>query len=90
MGTKNKTPVYLGVVGNPARHSLSPRMHNRVMRELKIKGVYLSFEVSKDDFPSAIHGAKALGFTGLNITLPFKEMAYRISDDKNGVSKYPC
>ncbi len=81
MEGESKNPIYLGVVGNPARHSLSPRMHNRVMRELGIKGVYLFFEVGEDEFPSAIHGAKALGFTGLNITLPFKEMAYKISDE---------
>lgn len=75
-----ETPIYLGVVGNPVRHSLSPRMHNRVMRELGIKGVYLAFEVKEDEFQDAVKGAKSLGFVGLNITLPFKEMAYKISD----------
>lgn len=72
-------PLYLAVLGKPAFHSLSPAMHNAVMRKLGIKGVYLSFEV--DNFEKAVIGAKELGFKGLNVTLPYKENAYRIADE---------
>lgn len=72
-------PLYLAVLGKPAFHSLSPAMHNAVMRKLGIKGVYLSFEV--DNFEKAVVGAKELGFRGLNVTLPYKENAYRIADE---------
>lgn len=73
--------LYLAVLGKPAFHSLSPVMHNAAMRKLGIKGVYLAFEV--DDFEGAVLGAMKLGFRGLNITLPYKENAYKIADEKS-------
>lgn len=73
------TPVYLGVVGKPAFHSLSPAMHSAAMRKLGIQGTYLAFEV--DNFKEAVIGAMRLGFRGLNVTIPYKEDAYRIADE---------
>lgn len=72
-------PLYLGVVGKPAFHSLSPPMHTAVMKKLGIKGSYLPFEV--DDFEKAVIGAMGLGFRGLNVTMPYKEEAYRLADE---------
>ncbi len=61
----------LGVLGNPIKHSLSPLMMNAAFEEKGIDAVYLGFEV--DNLEAAVKGAKALGFLGLNITVPFKE-----------------
>ncbi len=90
MGEKKtiKSPIYLGVIGYPAFHSLSPYMHSEVMKALKIEGFYHAFEVDPQKFTSAIRGALSLGFTGLNITLPFKEKAYKISDVVKGDALY--
>ncbi|MEM0303291.1 MAG: shikimate dehydrogenase [Archaeoglobaceae archaeon] len=65
--------LYLGIIGYPISHSISPRIHNAVMEELKIEGRYLAFEVKPSELKEAIFGAKALGFTGLNVTIPYKE-----------------
>lgn len=65
--------LYLGIIGYPISHSISPKIHNAVMEELKIEGRYLAFEVKPSDLKEAIFGAKALGFTGLNVTIPYKE-----------------
>lgn len=65
--------LYLGIIGYPLSHSISPRIHNAVIEELKIDGRYLAFEVKPADLKEAIFGAKALGFTGLNVTIPYKE-----------------
>lgn len=65
--------LYLGIIGYPISHSISPKIHNAVMEQLKIEGRYLAFEVKPSDLKEAIFGAKALGFTGLNITIPYKE-----------------
>ncbi len=61
------------VVGYPIKHSLSPEMFNAVFKYLEMDAVYLKLEVRPDDFREAILGAKALGFAGLNVTIPFKE-----------------
>ncbi|GBD03311.1 Shikimate dehydrogenase (NADP(+)) [bacterium HR19] len=82
MAEKNiKEPVYLGLIGFPAFHSLSPRMHKKALKLLNISGEYLAFEIPPERFEKAVEGAKNLGFRGLNITLPFKERAYKMSDE---------
>jgi shikimate dehydrogenase len=65
--------MYLGVVGYPIKHSVSPAMHNAALKRAGIEGIYLAFEVKPEMLEKAVIGAKALGFTGLNVTIPFKE-----------------
>jgi len=67
--------VVYGVIGDPIEHSLSPVMHNAAFRHLEMDCVYRAFRVTPGDVADAILGAKALGFGGLNVTIPFKEKA---------------
>lgn len=67
--------LYLGVIGHPISHSASPIMHNTVFKTLGIDAIYLPFDVKPEDLRNAIFGAKALGFKGLNVTIPHKEEA---------------
>lgn len=60
-----------GIIGSPLAHSLSPLMHNIILKESGINAVYLPFCV-KDRLEAVISGAHALGIKGLNITLPYK------------------
>jgi len=77
---KTDWKIYLGIIGNPVSHSISPAMHNKLLKKYKIDGVYLPFEVERENFPDAIKGLKALKFRGVNITLPFKEDTVKICD----------
>ncbi|MEM1998885.1 MAG: shikimate dehydrogenase [Archaeoglobaceae archaeon] len=65
--------MLLGIIGYPIKHSISPRVHETLMKTYGIEGRYLAFEVKPNDLRDAILGAKALGFTGLNVTIPYKE-----------------
>lgn len=65
----SQTQVY-GIIGNPVRHSLSPVMHNLAFRELNINAVYTAFPVI--EVKQAIEGIRALGISGLSITIPHK------------------
>ena len=65
--------VYLGLIGYPVKHSVSPAMHNAALKYLGIEGTYLAFEVKPNELEKAVFGAKALGFKGLNVTIPYKE-----------------
>lgn len=63
----------LGLIGNPARDSLSPVMHNRAFQVCDLDLCYLSFEVELQELEPAIRGMAALGFAGFNVTIPYKE-----------------
>ncbi len=64
---------YFGIIGYPISHSASPVMHNSAFKYLNIDAIYLSFEVKPEELRNAIFGSKALGFKGLNVTIPYKE-----------------
>ena len=67
-----------GVLGDPVSHSLSPAMHNAAFKALGMDCEYHAFRVSRENLHDAIHGAYALGFGGLNLTIPLKEKALDI------------
>ncbi len=75
-----KTALY-GVVGSPVKHSLSPRMQTAAFAACGIDAVYLAFEVAPEGLAEALAGARALGFGGLNITVPHKEAAWRLATE---------
>jgi len=77
---------YFGVIGYPIKHSLSPVMHNAAFRHLGMDALYLALEVKPSEIENAIKGAKALGFTGLNVTIPFKETVLEYIEVK-GIAK---
>ena len=67
-----------GVLGDPVSHSLSPVMHNAAFKALGMDCEYHAFRVGPSSLSDAIHGAHALGFGGLNLTIPLKEKALEI------------
>jgi shikimate dehydrogenase len=62
-----------GLIGNPVGHSLSPPMHEAAYDALDVDARYVTFEPAVDGAADAVAGAAALGVTGLNVTVPFKE-----------------
>ncbi len=69
-----------GVIGDPIEHSLSPIMHNAAFLKFGINGIYHAFRVTVENMANAILGAKALGFGGLNVTIPLKERVLDLVD----------
>jgi shikimate dehydrogenase len=67
-----------GILGDPIEHSLSPAMQNAAFLALGLDACYHAFRVSKDQLSDAIFGAEAMGFGGLNLTVPHKEKALEI------------
>lgn len=61
----------IGIIGNPVRHTKSPRIHNYISEKLDINMVYVPFEVT-GDIKTAVKGAFELGIVGMNITVPYK------------------
>jgi shikimate dehydrogenase len=75
------------VYGFPIRHSASPAMHNAAFAALGLNWRYLAFEVRPDDLRAAIAGAKAMQFSGLNLTVPHKLLAMPIVDELDESAK---
>ena len=67
-----KTKV-LAVIGNPIAHSLSPVFQNVGIKAAGLDYVYTALPVNNDDLAAAIAGMKAMGFCGMNVTIPHKE-----------------
>ena len=67
-----------GIFGDPIEHSLSPAMQNAALRALGEKACYHAFRVAGDDLSDALLGARAMGFAGLNLTIPLKEKALEL------------
>ena len=68
------------VLGDPIEHSMSPAMHNAAFRALGMPCTYHAFRVRLPDLRDAIYGAKALGFGGLNLTIPLKVEALKYAN----------
>jgi shikimate dehydrogenase len=64
--------VLYGVFGDPIRHSRSPIMLNRAFQEAGINGVYVAFHVKPEELGDAVRGIRALGYRGVNVTIPHK------------------
>ena len=67
-----------GIFGDPIEHSLSPVMQNEALRALGIDAGFHAFRVTRVDLKDAIRGAAAMGFGGLNLTIPLKEKALEL------------
>ena len=74
------TSVY-AVLGHPIGHTLSPVMHNASFRALGLDALYLAFDMPPADLMDALRSMQKLGFKGINLTVPLKEVAFRGVDD---------
>jgi shikimate dehydrogenase len=70
-----------GVVGNPIAHSRSPEIHERFARQTGQKISYERIEAPLDGFEEKALALRDAGYRGLNVTVPFKLDAAKLSDD---------
>ena len=62
-------------------------MHNAAYAALGLNWRYLAFEVDPKNLRAAIEGAKAMGFAGLNLTVPHKLLAVEMVDELDESAK---
>ena len=73
------TDLY-AVMGNPIHHSKSPQIHEQFAQQCKQDLVYSAMLVPTDGFKNAVQEFFKGKGRGLNITVPFKEEAYKLAD----------
>jgi shikimate dehydrogenase len=68
------------VVGNPVAHSLSPRIHASFAEQTEQVISYESIEIPPDSFANGIRDLQQKGYSGINVTVPFKREAWELCD----------
>ncbi len=66
------TTKFYGILGTPIGHTISPAMHSYMAEKNSIDMAYLPFDVKPEQFADVMHGIKAMGACGFNITAPHK------------------
>ena len=75
---------FVGVLGWPLEHTLSPVLHAAAFRQMGLDWVYLAWPVEPEDLGDAIAGLRALGALGANVTMPHKETVMGFLDELSG------
>ena len=61
------------VIGNPIKHSLSPKLHNHWIKENNIDAMYDKKQLNEIDIEGIISEVKNGKIDGINVTVPFKK-----------------
>lgn len=67
------------VIGYPAKHSRSPKLHGYWLKKYGIDGDYRTEEVPPDEVEAFILNLSDHGYIGANVTMPHKDVAFRLS-----------
>lgn len=83
----SKTKI-VGILGYPLDHSLSPAIFNYIFEKLKFNWCYLPFPLSSPDKISYfLECFKDMGFVGLNVTMPYKELVLPYLDELSAFAR---
>lgn len=75
---------FVGILGWPLDHTLSPVVHNVAFRRTSLDWTYLSWPVEPALLGDAVRGLRALGAAGANVTMPHKEAVIAHLDELSG------
>ena len=70
----------VGIIGWPVEHSLSPAVHNAAFTAMSMRWIYVPLPVEPGHLGEALVGLGALGFSGVNITMPHKTQSAELAD----------
>ena len=76
----------LCVIGNPIKHSLSPKIHNIWIEQNKLDFIYEKKLLEKDELEKIVIDLKDNNLFGCNVTVPFKQDIIRYVDELSAVS----
>lgn len=83
---REESSYLVGLVGSGIAPSLSPALHERAADELGLRYLYRRIDLDELDLPATAIGdlldaARTVGFRGLNITHPCKQLVIKHLDD---------
>lgn len=71
---------FVALLGWPARHSLSPEMHNAAFAEHRLDLVYLALPVPPERLLAVVEALGSVGAVGANVTVPHKQTVIAACD----------
>lgn len=80
---KKAKRVLLGLIGSPIAHSATPAAQEAAARAAGLEAHYHLIEVAgaqRDDLAAMLEGVRRLGFSGINVTYPYKEAVVPLLD----------
>jgi shikimate dehydrogenase len=72
--------ITTALIGSPVEHSVSPILFKLYADEHELEYVHSKFDVKEKDLEMVIKSLGAFGFSGVNITLPYKSDVMRYMD----------
>ena len=75
------------VIGNPIKHSLSPKLHNHWFKENNIDALYDKKKLNENDISGIIDEIKKDKINGINVTIPFKKSVIPFLDQLNPLAE---
>lgn len=71
----------VGVFGHPVAENPTQVMIEAAFRQMGLDWRYLTIEVTPNDLPAAVAGMRAMGFRGINCTIPHKVAVVALLDE---------
>lgn len=76
------------VIGNPIDHSRSPQIHLQFAAQFDLKIEYLKLTAEKHSFEVIVKEFQQQGGLGMNVTIPFKQMAVELCDSLSDCARH--
>jgi shikimate dehydrogenase len=76
-------PILLGLIGSPIKSSAAPAIHEAAAQALGLSAHYRLIDVAGADratLRAMLDGVRLLGFSGVNVTFPYKEAVLPLLD----------
>src|SRR5260370_42196895 len=76
-------PVLLGLIGSPIKSSAAPFMHEAAAHAAGVRAHYRLIDIAGADqakLRAVMEGVRLLGFSGINVTFPYKEAVVPLLD----------
>lgn len=73
----------IALVGDPIEHSLTPQIQNAALKKLGVNVRNIAFRVPKGLLRDVVKGFKVAGVLGVMVTIPHKEDAFKIADERD-------
>ena len=75
------------VIGNPIEHSLSPLIHNFWIKKHNLDATYEKKKLESDNIKDIINDLRDNRISGINVTVPFKNIIISHLDELSDVAK---
>jgi len=81
------TTKITGLLGNPVKHSISPRIHNHAFSSLNLDYCYIPLGCEPNELENLVKSLRALNFAGANVTIPYKSDVVALCDKISSLSE---